>query len=51
LDKIKRRIIEDYEREHIRDRALAIIKEHKNLTESVQKGKDWISDEEVEELR
>lgn len=50
MEKVKRRIVEHYEREHIKDRALSIIKEHFNLTQSIKKGKEWITDEEVEEL-
>jgi hypothetical protein len=47
---VKRRIIEHYEREHIKKRALSILKEHLNLTQSIKKGKEWITEEELEEL-
>ncbi len=51
MDQVKRRIIEHYEREHIRDRALSILKEHLKLTEAIRKGKEWITEEEVLELK
>ena len=48
---MKKRIVEHYERDHIKNRALSILKEHLNLTNSIRKGKEWITEEEVEELK
>ena len=50
VEKIKKRMVEHREREDVRKRALDIIAEYAGLTAKVQKGKDWITDDEVAEL-
>lgn len=42
--------MEHREREDVRKRALEIIAEYSGLTTKIQKGKDWITDDEVAEL-
>lgn len=42
--------MEHREREDVRKRALDIVAEYSGLTTKIQKGKDWITDDEVAEL-
>ena len=35
----------------MKKKALSILKEHLNLTSSIRKGKDWITEEEVDQLK
>ncbi len=51
LDRVKKRIVEHYERDHMKKKALSILKEHLNLTSSIRKGKEWITEEEVDQLK
>jgi hypoxia up-regulated 1 len=50
VEKIKKRMVEHREREDVRKRALELVEEYAKLATKVQKGKAWITDEEVATL-
>lgn len=50
MEKIKKRMVEHRERDDVRKRALELVEEYAKLATKVQKGKGWITDEEVATL-
>ena len=50
LEKIKKRVVENRQREQVLKRALNIIEDYEKQTGKIRKGKAWITEEQVEKL-